>query len=450
MMKRRPAQRGWAPLGALIGLELATGTARAAVIEYETSLSAGHSDNITRSDLDPVEETLAGVGARFSLDQQSSRLRADVVADLSYFEYLDNVFDSELVGEAAAATSLAIVPERLEWVLNDNFGQVLSDPFAPATPDNRENINYLSTGPELTIGLGSQNRLRFGARYGLISYEDSPLDSEAVSGNFALVRLLSSASSVSLNLAGSKVEYKEAALQGDYDQRDAYVSYEASGARTRLTIDVGYTELERDIESDADSGMLLRLSATRRVSASSTVSLSGGREFSNSGGAFAAAQQQGGISLGSAAGRQTVEPFTRNYAALGWTFSRARTGVFLQGSWEDHSYESSTALDQTITGVSAQVRRDLSTSMSLVFDAQWAKGEFSQPGGYDEAGVGATFSWHLSRRTSLNATYDYITRNSDMVNGDYNENRYFISVSYGSGDPRARLAEPEFAVDERN
>ena len=35
----------------------------------------------------------------------------------------------------------------------DNFGQVLDDPFQPATPDNRENINYLTTGPDLTFAL---------------------------------------------------------------------------------------------------------------------------------------------------------------------------------------------------------------------------------------------------------------------------------------------------------
>lgn len=423
-------------------------SAGAANLAYNLESGIGHSDNIARTPVNEIEEDIASAGLEFSLDHATPRLSADLIGNFAWYDYLDDTYDSELLGNFTGDAAFDIVRERLQWVVADNFGQVLTDPFAPATPDNREYINYFTTGPNVVLGLGSQTRLRIGARYSKTSYEDSPFDSDSTLGEVALLRMLSSASSLSLNVRAQQIEYDEQALNADFDQSEAFLRYEAEGVRTVLSMEAGYTETDQEAADDPESGLLFRLDASRRISASSTVVLGLGHEFSSSGAAFASTQSAAGVGVGAVPGRQTVDPFTNEYVTLGWTFQRNRTGFDLFGSWNDQSYEDNPLQDQTLTSLSAGVHRDLSTTMRLALTGRYGEADFDQPdSNYEEMSAGLTFSWRLSRSLSLQLTYDYYDRTSDIADSEYTENRYWLSLAFGRGEPRARVRQPQFAVD---
>ena len=429
-------------------VQVATTQAFGEDLAYEASVGAGTSDNILRNPNNEKSEEIASAGLQFSFDKQSSKVQADAVADLAYFDYRDNTFDSQFIGNFAGSALVSFVPERFQWVISDNFGQVLTDPFQPSTPDNDENLNYFTTGPDVTFALGSETRLRIGGRYSLTSYETSPYDSDSVSGQIGLIHQLSSSNSISLNGRAQNVNYKEEALNADYNQDDAYLRYEAQGARTRLGIDAGYSRIDRDAASKANGGGLLRLDVSRRVSGSSVVMLTGGREFSSSGAAFASSQGSGGISLNATPGRQSPEPFTNDYATLAWNYSRNRSGFSLFGSWNDQSYEETRSSDQTITRYGIQIRRDLSQTATLSINGNRASATFAQSGAdYDEDIAGVELSWRLSRTLVVGFSYDYFHRNSDLASADYTENRYWLRVGYARGTPRSGFILPTFAID---
>lgn len=443
-----PHALAWRAAASLALSTLAVSGASAANLAYEVTGGAGHSDNIRRTSVDQVDEDIARAGLQFSLDQRSPRLQTDLIGDFAYYDYLDDTFDSELLGNFAGNARVALVPERLLWVFADNFGQVLNDPFTPATPENRENINYFTTGPDVTFAFGSQTRLQLGARYALTTYEDSPFDSESKGGEIGLSRLLSGATSLGLHGRVQDVEYDQTTLNADYTLNEVFLRYDAEGARTFLTLDLGYTKIDRDGSARSEDGLLMRLDISRRLSASSTGNLSAGREFSSTGASFAATQSGGGVSLETAPGRQSILPFTHDYATLGWTFSRDRTGLSLSGSWSEQSYEGFPLLDQTLSTLSTSLRRDLSSATSLLLEAAYLRGQFEQPGGdYDEITAGVSFSWRLGRHVLLNLTYDRADRDSDLADGGYTENRYWLSIGYRYGEPRATPLPPRFAVD---
>jgi hypothetical protein len=417
-------------------------------LAYEASAGVGRSDNILRNPSNEKSEDIASAGLQFSFDKQSSKVQADAIADLAYFDYRDNTFDSQFIGNFAGSALVSFVPERFDWAISDNFGQVLTDPFQPSTPDNDENLNYFTTGPNVTFAFGSQNRLRIGGRYSIASYETSPYDSDSLSGQIGLIHELSNSGSISLNGRVQSVDYKEESLNADYDQDDAYVRYEAQGARTRLGIDVGYSRIDRDAATEANGGELVRLDLSRRISAASVVVLTGGREFSSSGAAFASSQGTGGISLNATQGRQRPEPFTNDYATLAWNYSRNRTGFSLFGSWNDQSYEESSSLDQTIARYGIQIRRDLSQNARLSVNGNRASVTFQQSSAdYDEDTAGVELSWQLSRTLVVGVSYDYFHRNSDLASADYTENRYWLRVGYARGTPRSGFLMPTFAID---
>jgi hypothetical protein len=424
--------------------------AAAAQLDYRANLGAGHSDNIRRVEEDEVDEDIVGASVQFSLNQRSPSLEADVIGDVGYYEYLDDTYDSEVLGNVIANTRYNFVPERFSWVLDDNFGQVLGDAFSPATPDNRENINYLSTGPDLTLPLGSQMRFRVGARYGMTAYERSDLDSTNVSAQLALVRLLSSSSSVSLNANQRNVEYDEERLDADYDQTELFLQYSALGARTQMTADIGYTQIDRDATQDAEDGLLARISATRRLSSASTIQLDLGREFTSSAGAFASDQGFGGLQAGTGQGQQTAEPFTNDTVRAAWDFRRNRTALNLYGSWDERTYDDP-SLDQTLMTGGGRISREMSRTTTLDVGATYSDAQFEQ-GVTDYHQLDATlgFVWRLSSTLTFQATYIYSDRTSDAPLGDYTENRIWLSLGYGRGVPRTILQGPNFAVDSAN
>lgn len=417
-------------------------------LDYEVDLGGGHSDNILRTPANERSEDIASAGLQFSFDEHSKKIQADVIGDFAYYDYRDDTFDSEVIGNLSGGVLFSLVPEHFQWMASDNFGQVLTDPFAPATPENSENINYFTTGPDVYFDLGSVTQLRLGGRYTDTRYEDSPLDSRGASVQLGLARLLSRATSVSLNVRALKETYDENALNGDYKQNDAFVSFEAQGARTNLSLDLGYSELDRDASTDKEGGLLFRLDVRRRISGYSVVTLDAGEEFSSSGSAFAAAQSFGGVDLNATPGRQTVQPFTNKYASLGWSFDRNRTAFSVAGSYSERSYEDDPTLDQTFKVFSVQLSRELSQRTSLGLTAVRTSAQFEQSGGdYDETTAGLNLSWRLTQRVTVRVSYDYFDRSSDSPLSEYTENRYWLTVGYGRGVPRASPVAPTFAID---
>lgn len=430
---------------AVVGVA-ASALAAAGNFDYQVTAGGAHSDNVTRVAENEIDEDIASAGFKFSYDEQTRKIKTDLVGNFDYQKFLDDTYDNDLVGNFAGNLEIAFVPERFNWTFADNFGQVLADPLLPATPINSEDINFFTTGPNFTIAFGPQNRLRIGGRYLRTDYETSPFDSTTTLGEIGFGRILSSVNTLSLNARFQQVDYETDVLGGDYDQGDAFVRYEGNGARTKISADVGYTELQRDVGEDSN-GELLRLSAARQLSPASNLTLLAGREFANSGTAFAAMQGNGEITLDPTVGRQVPQPFLRTHAALSWMFQRQATTFTLRAGYEDQDYEFSDALDQQFTGFGALYRRDLSAATYVQLDASRLRGEFTVGGAeYTDTNAGVTFDWGISRTLRLSLSYQYADRNGDGITGDYTENRVWLSLGFQRGAPRNEMLRPQFTA----
>ena len=423
----------------------ASATAAAGNFDYQVTAGAAHSDNIARVETGKTEEDIANAGFKFSFDQQTRKIDADLVGNFDYQKFLDDTYDNELIGGFNGNVKVAFVPERFDWTFADNFGQVLVDPFQPSTPLNSENINFFATGPDVTLGLGVQNRLNLGARYLRTDYEDSPFDSTTALAQVGYERIMSSVNSLSFNTRFQKVDYETEVFGSDYDQNDAFVRYDGDGARTKITADLGYSELKRDVGDDSGD-WLLRLSALRQVSTSSNVSLLAGREFANSGTAFAALQENAPISLDPAAGRQAPEPFLRNHASLAWTFQRRATNFAVRAGIEDQDFAFNDFLDQKFTTLGVSYQRYFSAITNVQLEVARIQGDFSLNGAqYSDINAGATFTWGMTRTLTLALSYHYADRDGDALTGEFTENRVMLSLSFQHGAPRIEPLPPQFA-----
>ena len=398
----------------------------------------GYSDNVGRRATNTADDTIANVQSRFSIDENTPRLFVDVVGNVGYYRYLDDTFDPEFLGNVAADMKVTLVEDYLRWLFTDNFGQVLTDPFTPATPTNRENFNYFATGPQAEFQLGGQLRLGLGAQYSRSDYEISPFDANGVLAHISLTHDFSEHSGLGLNARYMDVEFDDIdLLENSYTQDELFLRYDAEGARTHLIADAGYSSFDQDFAPDTESGPIFRLDVTRQLTARSVLILNAGHEFSNSSIVYSQMQNGLPLDLEMVGGRQTVDPFMNTRAALRWDYEGTRSGFTLSGGYRDEDYRMRPELDQQLVSFAAETQRYMTPSLDLDIRASYLDVKFDQPGGdYDEIDATVGLNWRMTRTIGLWFSYQYAKRDSELASASYDENRVWLSVGWQRGNPR--------------
>ena len=404
---------------------LLAGECAYAELQYGLGIGAGYSSNIARTDINEIEETIGIASVDLTWLERTRRLNADVTVNMSYFEYLDDSVDSEWFGRADGFVVLGLVPERFTWLFQDSFGQVQSDPFLPSTSETRENLNYFTTGPDLTLRFGASTFVRAFARYSGVDYEESLLDAERVGGGFAIGRQISRSSEFALNGIVEDVRFDDLPAQ-DFERQHLFLSYDIEGSRTQVRTELGYTWLE--LEEGDTGGALASISISRSVSPSSSVLLSLETRFTDASEALRA----GAVSIGGGGDvTATADPFENRSAALRWRYSRNRTSIMIGASWHDDNYEQESLFDRTRLAYEASLTRAVSPAVQVGFRAILTEEEFDTAQfEAEEMQFAFDLTWRIGRMLGLTLTLDHTTRNSPGNLGEFDENRAYLTLSY--------------------
>ena len=175
--------------------------------EFALWASSTQSDNIERTP-DGVRGTYDSVGVFFNAARESTRMSGAIDSDLEHRLYSDEVADDETLGTLQAFADFDLVDDVFIWGFRETYDQGQTDPFAPPSPDNRENLNVFSTGPRLDIPVAARMRLTVLGDYSSRRYEDSNLlDSDAELYELALSRQIRTTASLGLLASTNETEY---------------------------------------------------------------------------------------------------------------------------------------------------------------------------------------------------------------------------------------------------
>jgi hypothetical protein len=426
--------RSWRPM-ACACLAATCLSAEAATLELE--FGAEHTDNVSRTPTDEQSETVALAGLGFGLDLDRPRLDANVGANFEYRRYMDDSYDDEVVGGLSAIVSYAFIPDRFVWSLEDNFGQISVTRLEAETPANRQNFNYLTTGPDITIPMGSRTAAQLAARWSDTYYEISEEDSQTREGSFAIIRTLSEQTSVSLNGSVSEVNFERepTGRRGQYadsDIKEGFIRLDATGVRTTLVTDVGYAETSQ--EDAASDGFLLRLQVSRELSSRSTLTFAAGSEFADTGTSFRLDQTFTGVETETQNEIASADIYRTTYAFLGLTTGQDRTSFTISVNGNKERHEQQRILDRNVLGAALLFERRLSPRMSIDLTGTYSEDEFVNADlTFDEWSAGIGASWQLFRSWSLRVSADHLSGSGDGISRDYDENRAALSLSYSIG-----------------
>jgi hypothetical protein len=431
-------------------------------LTYGADAGLGETDNVTLVPTNKVNQTIATVDADFDVKHQSSRLSVDAKGNFTDFDYLQGAYGNQLLGRFDGVADFALIPQRLTWVLSDDFGQAALDPFAPTTPGNLEDINYVSTGPDLALRVGGTGFVDASLRMARATFQTSPFNSSRVLGTVAAGLQLSARSTVSLNGAAERVLFDNTVVNGDFDRTSAYARYDIQGARTDVSVDLGVTKISQNASSGTSTvvllggvttivpvtipqnaysttGPLARIAVTRKLSSAASVSLSGGRELTDGISSFGNIQGGAIGIVGTVPALLTSSSYTSEFASVGWRYERNRTTIGVSGHWEKDVYISQPQFDLTRSGVEFNVERKMSRAFALQVLGRYYKNDYANAtlltsaGGspkFDDGLVAAILSWRYSRALEVRLRAEHGSRTTPGVDNGYQENRVFVTVGY--------------------
>ena len=409
--------------------------ARAQSFTYGADVGIGESDNVTLVDSNKVSQTIAITDLDLDIKDQTRRFDVDAKGNFSYLDYLQGAYTNQLIGRFDGRADVAIIPERVTWVLTDSFGQSQIDPFTAGVPTNLQNINYLSTGPDAAFRFGPTFFLDLSARYAKTSYQTDPFDSNSVLGSIALGRVLSAQSSISINGSFDRMVFENTTVNTDFNRSSVYAHYEVQGARTNLSANLGATRADQGSESFTGPNAKLQLS--RKLSSVSTLTLTVGRDVTDGSTAFANLQSGAIGGITTAPGLLSQSNYTVTYASTGWEYARNRTTIGLSGTWEKDAYDGLPLFDLTRGSVEFRIERRLTSVLTGQLQGRLYRTEYPNTD-YSEtdALIGGALVYRRGRGLEIKLRYDHSTRTASGtgvvpgVSSGYNENRAFLTIGY--------------------
>jgi hypothetical protein len=450
-----------------------TPAARASVLTYGVDAGVGESDNVTLVQTDKVSQTIATADVDFAVEEQTRLLDMNAKGDFSYFDYLQNAFSSQLIGRFDGVAKVAIVPDRLTWVVRDDFGQAAIDPYTAVTPNNLENINYVSTGPDLSMRLGGVNFINLSARYARAQYETSPYNSNRALGSVGVGRDVSAGASVSLDADFERVMFENTAVNSDFNRTSGFGRYELHGARTDFEADVGATTVSQAGTStsttqagsptqagllptttsqpaSSTSGALVKVQLSRKLSAAATLTLTAGRELTDASSSFSTLQSGSIGYIGTAPAAQTSDSYTSNHVSVGWKYLRNRTSIAVSARWERDTYAGQPLLDVNRPGADFTIQRQLTRAFSAQLLGRFYKTDYpnalvastTASSKYDDWLVGGALTWRHGRGLEIRLRYDHNSHVVSEGSSGYGENRVFLTIGYRP-NPTTELQAPQ-------
>lgn len=398
---------------------------------WRLRMGALASDNIRRA---PDGETEEIVGAaEYGANWRYSGARAAAMFDgtLGYRHYTQDTFDDEARANFIAAANWMAVPGTFDWFIMDRLANAPIDPLATASPSNVQFVNVLETGPRLTLRPGSVNELTLAASAADVRAEESDIDHERGSASGSFMHGLSANSSVGVVVNARNADFENDAEAVDFDQREAYVTYQRRRETVNMSLAGGMAEVELADGIVRDTAIGWFRIGARRTS-DSYLYAGVERRAGDTASAMLRDQlllEQGAVSSIAVTGdpyfsESATLRYAREWRAHEWSIAATagRTDYFVS------------LLDQEQRGINLGADLLLTRRLLLQLDVSGSDIDYLDLGRQDEVrSYAAAFDYRIDRAWSLISGLRYLDRNSTDPAYGFSELMLTLFFSYSPG-----------------
>jgi hypothetical protein len=238
-------------------LLLVASTAQAASkLRVDGGVRVEHHNNIAREAVneDSDVDRVARLGVGYVRSESGVNLELDY--DAEYHDYLHDREEDESVLNGRAGLVWELMPQRLDFVLNHQVSQQLSDRQEANVSSNRELRSVITTGLDLTSNFSAVDSLIISPRFVDVRFEESDSsDSQHGSLGATWQRRLSAVSQVSLSGNYADVQFDDGI--NDYQSSSLLLGFATALSRLSYQLAVGANQFDRE-RGDKVDGFVVR------------------------------------------------------------------------------------------------------------------------------------------------------------------------------------------------
>ncbi|MGN6482214.1 outer membrane beta-barrel protein [Luteibacter sp.] len=431
---------------------------QAGTLNYTLYAGLEHSNNIALSPDNPISENVLTPGATFQFNQTGSTFQANVAGAFEYRKYLQNHFDSQTQTQIVGQGNWTVMPDRLDFSVEDYAGVQPVDQLQSNAPDNQQQTNVLALGPTLRMRLGDATRAQFELRF-INSYASKVDEFDSNRGllAFRLFRDLTPTDTISGNLEYQKVDFDNQPSSANYKREEAYLRYTSQLAHFDADVMLGGTKLDFN-EGRNRSAPLFRLQIGWQPTLRNALSVAGTYQYADAATDLMTSPSVYGLGATDGADRtQALDPFA-NTGGLGsgslsgigvgsavigsdvykekrfeatWTWKSERLNITVSPAWNKLNYINQSTFNQTGKGVSAGVGYRINPTLTLTGFGTFDRLKYDTLSRTDNTvRLGLDLGQQWNRHWSWHAAVARERRTSDAVGQDYRETQFFIGVVY--------------------
>ena len=436
----KPAQPGTrfqrTSLSTALALGLSIAPAVDAVeLDYEISAGVVHNSNIILSETEEISETTITPGFDFILSHEGRSVDLVGRGNARYLYYTGDTFDNEVRGEFSGQMRWRMLPERLDFVVEDYLSQQPVDILSPVTPSNTQRINILIGGPTLYADFSGRTRGQLDARYSRSQAEDSSeFDADRINAAFRVLHELGPTSRTSFNVESNQVEFDDASATDDYDRLDGYVNFQRNLRQLDFSVDLGYSSLDI-VDGESYSSPLGRLSVGWRFSPETSIEAKASYQFSDTAQSLASMAIDPDVPIGTDIDVSGVivssDPYEQRRIDLRYNHAGIRHG-FDASAWHERSeYIEADDFDNTNSGAYLGYTYRITPLLDLVASVDHQRRDFLVTSRLDRdtnfsIGLVKRFTRHWSTRLDLRRR----SRDSSVQGFSYDDNAVSVSLVY--------------------
>lgn len=418
-------------------LAAASEPAHALQVDYAVDGGVAYDDNVRLTAEDPLEQYMFRSGLGFLVNENSASVQASIDGRLEYWDYRDNTYSDSVQGTLTGRVNWIALPERLSFTLENSLELQPVDNFEPDSPDNRQQINVLSLGPNLYFNWNRTFRGLAELRYVDTSAQETEnYDSQRIGLALRAVKSLNASSNLSLNAQALQVDFDNDLLTRDYRRNDLFMQYQRTDTKLDLRLDAGYSRIDYEQGEDS-SHSLLRADIGWRPSERSRFSLTAADQLSDAASAaiYAVADTTTTTTIPDSllTGNTNINPsvYEERSVFLSYAYTAARFSFTISPYEQRIDYLDAGGLDENNRGTALNLSYRVQTDLTLSANMEVERTRYPQLDRTDDTvryGFSLLKQW--SRHWASSLSYAHYDRDSPQPSANVKQNIYYLSMIY--------------------
>lgn len=414
----------------LAGIFFFSFNAETATIESTAIVDMRHTDNAKLVPDNEVNELVVSARVGAKIDSGSGPFQFNANTLLSYQHYTQDTFGDQQYFNLDATAGWEMIKNRLDWNMQDFFSQQFINSLDPSTPDNIQDTNVFTFGPNIYFPISARQSITLQPEYRNFSYEVQDIDNQQNSLNASWSYQMFPTLNVGLAGEVNSVDYDEESIS-DTTFRNIHLIVSRKLPRSVYSVKLGLTRADRE-SGGSVRGLTGAITWVLNLTGASNLYTSISSDVTDTNRNLLHVSRS--PETGDFSNEQISTEILRNSVAkLTYRREDAKLKSSVWVEFDEQDYEQA-SLGREVQVAGLKFDYSVTPTVTAGVYGQYDHTKLTDTGREDYLyTVGSIINYRLSRKLHSKVDIKYRNKDSTLDISDFSEMSIFVSLVYGYG-----------------